>query len=350
LELELQDVPEHPFALFNLGMTLADMGNHDRAVDALCRSILVAAPNESHIRKAYALLVSSLTELHRHEAAREACRKGRSVFPDDAELLFRDGILYQQTGEFDKAEKAYAAVLNTTDERYFASMDHAIKGFKARHNLATVLTSMGRFEDAEFEWRKVTEEVPHYVPGWLGLTDALVRQAKKDGIINEVNRIPDVPDVQPVRIVMLAAAANCRGETQKAIDLLWEGVATFPDDLLILNHTCQLLFEHGNPVDAETALLRLIQRVPDDAAAHHNLGTVYVRVAHFRAAADSFRNSIRLRPESANTWLQLAHVHRKLCDHTAALEAAQQALRFAPNEPKVRRMMEELELAASASP
>ena len=39
LQLELQERPEHPFTLFNLGMTYADIGRHAEAVDFLKRSI-----------------------------------------------------------------------------------------------------------------------------------------------------------------------------------------------------------------------------------------------------------------------------------------------------------------------
>ena len=60
LHLELDERPDHPFTLFNLGMTYADMADHQRAIAYLKRSIDVAAVTESHLRKAYALLVNSL--------------------------------------------------------------------------------------------------------------------------------------------------------------------------------------------------------------------------------------------------------------------------------------------------
>jgi len=57
IKLELAEHPDHTFHLFNLGMTYADMGEHEQAVAALRRSLEVAAPGESHVRKIYALLV-----------------------------------------------------------------------------------------------------------------------------------------------------------------------------------------------------------------------------------------------------------------------------------------------------
>ena len=65
LHLEHRERGEHPFTLFNLGMTYADIGQHQEAVDYLRRSIGQSGPNESHLRKAYALLAHSYGRLGR---------------------------------------------------------------------------------------------------------------------------------------------------------------------------------------------------------------------------------------------------------------------------------------------
>ena len=65
LELELADRPDHPFALFNLGMTYHDMEDHERAVTSLQNSLVVSGSMESHVRKVYGLLVASLIDMRR---------------------------------------------------------------------------------------------------------------------------------------------------------------------------------------------------------------------------------------------------------------------------------------------
>ena len=178
LELELQDRPDHPFALFNLGMTYADMGEHEKAVEALRRSIAVSHPSESHVRKIYALLVSSLTQLSRYEEAQQASQEGLSHYPEDAELLFRQGIVAQHLGHLQQAISSYRAALSSQEERHFASVDPGISGFKARHNLALVYTEMNRLDLAEIQWRDIVHQRPDYRPGWQGLGDNLLRQQK----------------------------------------------------------------------------------------------------------------------------------------------------------------------------
>ena len=82
----------HPFVLFNFGMTFNDMGEHARAIEWLQRSIAASQGPESHLRKAFALLVHSLTEIGQTQAAMEVCRNGLRMFPRDAELQCRRGI------------------------------------------------------------------------------------------------------------------------------------------------------------------------------------------------------------------------------------------------------------------
>jgi GT2 family glycosyltransferase len=132
LHLELAERPDHPFTLFNLGMTCADVGQYREAVDYLKLSIEHSGAGESHLRKAYALLVHAYGQLDEREAAWEVCQRGLGLFPEDVELRFRQGILLQQRGQLAEAVKAYRTVLERNGERHFSSIDRGIRGFKAR--------------------------------------------------------------------------------------------------------------------------------------------------------------------------------------------------------------------------
>ena len=98
LHKELDERPDHPFVLFNLGMTYADDRRYQRAVDYLQRCLEVSRPDESHQRKAYALLASSLGQAGRHDEAWAACQQGLALYPEDKELLFRSAMLHHHFG------------------------------------------------------------------------------------------------------------------------------------------------------------------------------------------------------------------------------------------------------------
>ena len=123
LELELAERPEHPFTLFNLGMTYVHAGRYGDAAGYLRRSIARSSPDESHLRKVYALLVYAEMRLGCRAEALETCRRGLTLFPHDVELRFREGVVLHELGRLEEARQAYSAVLTDGEERHFSSVD-----------------------------------------------------------------------------------------------------------------------------------------------------------------------------------------------------------------------------------
>ena len=178
LELELAERPEHPFTLFNLGMTLVHGSRFGEAADFLRRGIARSGPDESHLRKAYALLVYAEMRLITSPGSAQVCRQGRASFPKDTELRFREGVLLHELGRLGEARRALLEVLATREERHFSSVDRGLCGFKARQNLAVIADNLGDLVEAEDQWRRIVTEVPGYRLGWRGLAETLIRRGR----------------------------------------------------------------------------------------------------------------------------------------------------------------------------
>ena len=343
LKLELEDRPDHPFGLFNLGMTHADADQHEEAVEALRRSIQVSQSAESHVRKAYAILIGSLGQLSRHEEAQQACREARQHYPQDLELLFREGVLHHHFKRFEEAEKAYLAVLDNHEPRHFASIDQGVAGYKARHNLAIVYEDMGRPDKAETQWRKVVEDAPTYCLAWRGLVDSLLRQGKLDEALRQSQRLqedatlgetPLGETLQLEGMILQAKATAAGGELPKAKQMFHNAVDRRPRDVNAKHALCRFLFEHDDPAEAEQPLKSLLDIDPEDGAAHHNLGTVYLRLGRPEDAVNAFGESIRHRPDSPNTHVQLGNA-LDACGRTdEARSAWREAQRLTQNDPE----------------
>jgi tetratricopeptide (TPR) repeat protein len=177
LQKDLAERPDHPFVLFNLGMTYDDMGQHQEAECWLRRCVAVSDPRESHLRKAYALLASSLDRQGKSHEAHETCRRGLELYPGDDELLFRLGILEHRAGNQEAAIRAFRTILNQQSPRHFASVDRGITGYKARHNLALVYEGVGRLDLAEVQWRQILDLQADYGPA----RDSLLRLLDSQG-------------------------------------------------------------------------------------------------------------------------------------------------------------------------
>jgi len=336
LELELAERPEHPFTLFNLGMTHVHGSRFAEAADYLRRGIARSGPDESHLRKAYALLVYAEMRLNRHEAALEACRRGRAMFPKDAELRFREGVLLHELGRHGEARRAYLDVLETGEERHFTSVDRGLAGFKTRQNLAVVAADLGDLAEAEDQWRRVVADVPCYRPGWRGLGETLIRRGRFAEAESVAAGLMSDAGTRAEGFLLTSRIALVQGRSTDALAELNQAVAEFPDDPEALSRRCQLLFEHGAPQDAEEALKRLIDHNPGDPSAYYNLGTLLLRTRRYDEAACAYRQSLRYRTNHPATYLNLGCALKDGGRISEAVAAWEQVLRLAPGDPSAR--------------
>jgi O-antigen biosynthesis protein len=333
LRLELAERPEHPFTLFNLGMTRAHGSQFAEAADYLKRSIARSNPDESHLRKAYALLVYAEMRLDHREEALAVCRRGRGLFPRDAELRFREGVLLHELGRLDEARRAYLEVLEHRDDRHFSSVDRGLDGFKARQNLAVVAADMGDFAEAERQWRRVVEEMPGYRAGWRGLGEALVRGGRSTEADALAERMLANDSTRVEGRLLKDRLALLSGRIDEARAELDRAIEEFPEDLETLRVRCQFLFEHGTPDEAERALKSLIDHDPDDASAYHNLGTLLLRTRRYDEAVQAYRQSLRFRSCYPATYLNLGYALKDSGRISEAVTAWEQVLRLAPGDP-----------------
>jgi tetratricopeptide (TPR) repeat protein len=310
LLLELAERPRHPFTLFNLGMTYADIGDHVQAIPFLQSSIEQSSLNDSHLRKAYSLLVNSYIQSGNLVAAETECRHGRAAFPDDPELLFRHAMLAHSGKRWEEAEQAYCRLIHYRGERYLSSVDPTITGYKARHNLAALYQDMGRPELAELQWREVVRELPEYRAGWRGLIDTFIRLGRCNAAQAAIDHMLEIPSMRGTAHLSRAQVLEAQGDLVAAKSEILAAIHEEPASVPPVEALCRLLFEHGDPFEAKLALKELAERAPDAAPVFHNLGAVNMRLGQYRQAVCAYENSLRLRPDCVPTLHELASALR----------------------------------------
>ena len=345
LELELTERPDHPFTLFNLGMTYVDKDNFERAADYLSRSIAVSPTSDSHLRKAYGLLVCCFIELERWSAAAAACEKGRQLFPQDPELLFREGMLHYRCGQLRAAEKSYLGALSANEDRCFSSIDPAIRGCKAHHNLGIIYCELNEPENAERHWRLAIDAAPEFSDAWRGLSELFVNQRRWYDANYEANRMLANPRLRGDGLLVRASIAKAQGEMELARQWLDRAVHDFPDRSVCVRALGQFLFENGKPQEAAEVFAHLIDLEPTDASARHNLGTLYLRMEKFEDSINQFNESLTLRKHSPATYLNLGCAMRGLGRKDEAIAALETALAQAPDEPAIRSTLDEVRMS-----
>ena len=131
---------------------------------------------------------------------------------------------------------------------------------------------------------------------------------------------------------MKSRTALLRGRLAEARDALDRAVAIRPADLETLRGRCQFLFDHGSPDEAKPHVRTLIGQAPDDASAHHNLGTLLMRNRRYEEAVQEYRHALGISPNYAATHLNLGYALKDSGRIDEAAAAWEQVLRLSPND------------------
>jgi GT2 family glycosyltransferase/tetratricopeptide (TPR) repeat protein len=350
LKLELQEFPDHPFTLFNLGMTYRDARQYDEAIDYLKRSIERSGECESHLRKAHALLVSSYSLSGQSKTALQMCQDGLTAFPNDAELTFQMGGLLSDSAQYAEAAECYRKVLEMPDDVHFASVERGINGYLTRHNLGVVYSNMGRLSEAEEQLRLAIAEAPAFRPAIRALGDVLMQLGKERDLEALAERLMNEQETRAEGMILRGQLSAVRGDLDSFRQSLENAVREAPGDLDILRTVCHLLCTLGAASSALGYLEELIRRAPDDPAAHHDLGTVYLQAGGFTKSIESLRESLRLRPDHSPTLLNLAFALKENGQREDALATLARILEIAPCDACAERAKRELDLIATQLP
>ena len=339
LQKDLAERPNHPFVLFNLGMTYLDDEQFQQAIEYLQRCVTFSDNSESHLRKAYALLVSAQMQLGRYEQAWQTCRAGLELFSEDHELLFRAGSLHHHFQRYQEAIQAYRDVLAHNSARHFDSVDQGILGFKTHHNLALVFLDIGDLNSAEQEWRIVTETNPDFPPAWNGLTDLFLQTDRFGDVEQLLVKLERFPQLNATRTVIAARLAKVQGRYSESRSLLEQQLQHNPEDLDLLHALAQLLFEHFSAEEALTVLIKLSEQDGNNAAVWHNLGIVHQKLGQHDSAIAAFQQSINLRADSTTTLFCLAQCLYRKKEETEAAVICQQILQQNPDHQQTIQLL-----------
>ena len=261
-----------PFTLFNLGSVYLELGRTGEALPLLRRSLEGSHPRDSIVRKLYALLAQGHRQLGQPSEALAACQAGRRLYPDDAELLFQEGLLLREQGDRAAAEARFVRLLERPEGGHFGSVDAGLRGYKARHNLAVLCHEQGRGPEAEALWRRAVAEQPDFAPAWLGLGELFLAQGRWPEAEEAAARLADGPALPTEAAVLRARVCLARKQFARARQILHFAIGRDPQALwprVILTH---VLLQEGRDWDAaERALRDVLALDPGHAEARRNL-------------------------------------------------------------------------------
>jgi tetratricopeptide (TPR) repeat protein len=272
LEMERRDQPHDPFTLFNLGASYAEMGRYEEALPLLQESLDRSHPRDSIVRKLYALIANCHLHRGRIDEALRVCLQGQAVCPDDEELLFLEGLLRTEKGDFHGARIPLVRLLGTESEQHFASVADGLRGHKGRHQLAVVCCRLGENNEAEQLWHAVLRDRPDYLHARIGLGEIYLAQHRWAELEEEACALEKLTHGELEAILLRGKMRMARREFGAARSLLEEALQRWAGCLpllVALSHV--LLREDRDHAAAEKVLLEILDRDPGHVQARQNL-------------------------------------------------------------------------------
>jgi tetratricopeptide (TPR) repeat protein len=264
LLLEDAERPNETSTLFHLGWTYYLMGRPVEARGPLERTLSLAQPGETIIRKTYALLVRCARQTGRQQDAFNVCQQGLRHFPSDPELLFHEGQLRREGGDLAGAAAVLTQLLQSPPETYIAaSVDPGLQGYKGRCALAEVYRDQGRLADAEAQWRAALAEQPDFTPAWLCLGDMWLQNGRWQEVEQLVAQLSANPKTSIDGALLKARSLMLRNDFPATRALLAETIARAPKapwPRELLAHA--LLLENRDPPALLQALRDLLSLDP----------------------------------------------------------------------------------------
>jgi len=272
----------------NLGIQLARTGQPEAERFLRLATALTPTASAADGKARAWLSLAHVIETSKPDEAILAYQHAAALQPTDAEPHLNAGVLLEKYGKFAEAENEYkqAAMLDP------ASSDAAVA-------LANLYMRGHRYPEAEQSLRKVIKARPEEVAARVQLARVLLADDKKDDAI---------------------------AEFQDAIKLA-------PTDAGLQQELADLCVKAGKYDQAEGVYRKLLERSPNDAALHNALGQSLLRQKKFPDAEREFLAAVKLKPDFAEGYGDLAFAASQNNEYGLTLKALEMRAKFLPENP-----------------
>jgi tetratricopeptide (TPR) repeat protein len=251
----------------------------------------------------------------------------------------------------------------------------------ARLQLADLLLTLGRLDEAEAELTRVVRRDPGQPQANLGLGQLALERGDLTGSLAHLRRAGASPTARKAALTLQAEVHRRRGDATAVEAVLGESAGLppdrrppdpFADEIAALKtgrgnhmarvstllaqrryaeaetvlelmahddpaaetplvHLGRVRLDRGDAAAAEQALRAALRRAPESVHAHFLLGAALFRRDRFEEAATHFRRAAELKPADALAHYNLGQCLRRLGDRARAAEAQRAAVRCKPD-------------------
>jgi tetratricopeptide (TPR) repeat protein len=242
----------------------------------------------------------------------------------------RDQRIREQLKRLDKSSFTHALSV------YEQAIARAPEDWVLRENFATLLQDFGQAREAEAQWRKVIQLLPHSEQAWFGLGNLL----DSDGRAAEaVKAFGEALRRRPNSV----EARNGLGLALAGLGRLTEAIVEYdralrfkPDFAEARVNLGQTLAQQGRHAEATTQYLEVLRRQSNNVPARINLGKLLAVQGRHDEAIVRYREALRLKPENPVAHYNLGNALNALGRSDEATTQFAEAVRHKPSFPEAR--------------
>jgi len=275
-------------------------------------------PSNIELRARYARLVWSRSP----EEARDQFEILHNQAPGNAEILYSLALVEKDLGRHDVASERFKLLLSRNQ---YASAAH--------YHLGDILLNQNR-PDTALEHLKLVNPGQNYAAAMVKATGILVGQNRRDEAVALLKQRQKTNEGSALEsLYMLEADVFSQaGQMNAAEKALNEGVGVFPNSTRLLYARAMLYAQINYVTAAEKDLKRVLELVPENAAALNALGyTLADRTNRYQEAYEYIKQAYALTPDDPAVIDSMGWVAYSLGNYEQALTKLRRAMEIMPD-------------------
>ncbi|WP_336762400.1 glycosyltransferase [Paenibacillus sp. USHLN196] len=196
MELEVQENP-NAYNLYNMGQTYFGIGKYKASVEYFKKAYPLSK-DRVFLPDLLTKLAYAMAELKQTEEALSILTDSINLFPQETEMIYILGLIYQNAGYYRDSEICYRKCIELGDQGYYVTEGSG--GYMSHLRLSELYEQLGRLEDSLAEVVRVLELKNNFIPGvqqYLRLFPKLKTKFKDfDDVLTKIYVIENVNDLQ----------------------------------------------------------------------------------------------------------------------------------------------------------